>query len=169
LQERLVRSHQSLVIMFEIYDNFLSEEEFLKIKNSILNSEFSWNLTPNVSNLQENLKITASYYFTHLFESYEIFDVLLEKLNPEKIIRIKANLYPSTEQIEKHSNHIDYEYQNIGAIYYLNTNNGMTILEDTVEVKSIKNRLLIFDGSKLHCSTTCSDDKCRVNVNLNFI
>lgn len=155
--------------MHKIYDNFLSEDEFLKIKNSILNNEFSWNLTPNVSNLQENLKITSSYYFTHLFETYEIFESLLGKLSPEKVIRIKANLYPSTEEIEKHSNHIDYEFENIGAIYYLNTNNGLTILEDTVKVESVKNRLLLFDGSKLHCSTTCTDDKCRVNVNMNFV
>jgi hypothetical protein len=155
--------------MFRIFDNFCSEDEFLKIKNSILNSEFSWNLTPNVSNLQENLKITSSYYFTHLFDSYEIFDELLKKLNPQKIIRIKANLYPSTEQIEKHNNHIDYEYENIGAIYYLNTNNGLTILEDNIKINSIKNRLLLFNGSKLHCSTTCTDDKCRVNVNFNFL
>jgi len=155
--------------MFEVLDDFLCEEEFIKIKNSILNSEFSWSLTPNVSHLQENLKITSSYYFTHLFETYEIFDSLLRKLNPSKLIRIKANLYPSTEQIEKHSNHIDYEYDNIGAIYYINTNNGLTILEDTIKVESIKNRLLLFDGTKLHCSTTCSDDKCRVNVNFNFI
>jgi hypothetical protein len=155
--------------MYEVFDDFLEENEFLKIKNSILNSEFSWNLTPNVSNLQENLKITSSYYFTHLFESYEIFDVLLEKLSPSKIIRIKANLYPSTEKVERHSNHIDYDYENVGVIYYLNNNNGLTILEGDIEVKSIRNRLLLFDGSKLHCSTTCSDDKCRVNVNMNFI
>jgi len=169
LQERLLKSHQNSVVMHKIYDNFLSEKEFLDIKNSILNSEFSWNLTPNVSNLQENLKITSSYYFTHLFETYEIFESLLGKLNPEKVIRIKANLYPSTEEIEKHSNHIDYEFENVGAIYYLNTNNGLTILEDTVKVESVKNRLLLFDGSKLHCSTTCSDDKCRVNINMNFV
>lgn len=155
--------------MYKIFDDFLEEEEFLKIKNFILNSEFSWNLTPNVSNLQENLKITSSYYFTHLFETYEIFDALLKKLNPSKIIRVKANLYSSTEKIERHSNHIDYEYENIGAIYYLNTNDGLTILEDTIEVASIRNRLLLFDGSREHCSTTCTNDKCRVNVNLNFI
>lgn len=155
--------------MYKIFDNFLSEEEYLKIKNSILNSEFSWNLTPNVSNIQENLKITSSYYFTHLFDSYEIFDVLLKKLSPSKVIRIKANLYPSTEKVERHNNHIDYDYENIGAIYYLNTNNGLTILEDKVEVESVRNRLILFDGSKLHCSTTCSDDKCRVNVNMNLL
>jgi hypothetical protein len=55
--------------MYEIIDNFLNQEDFLKIKNSILNSEFSWNLTPSVSNLDEKLKVTSSYYFTHIFYS----------------------------------------------------------------------------------------------------
>jgi hypothetical protein len=155
--------------MHKVFDNFLSESEFLTIKNGILNSDFCWHLTPNVSNLQEKLKITSSYYFTHNFESYELFEPILKKLNPDRIIRIKANLYPSTETVERHSNHIDYEYENFGAIYYLNTNNGFTILNDEVKVESVQNRLLLFDGTMSHCSTTCSDDKCRVNVNFNFI
>ena len=51
----------------KIIDNFLSEEKFFKVKNSILKSEFTWNLNPWVSNLEETLKTTSSYYFTHLF------------------------------------------------------------------------------------------------------
>ena len=155
--------------MYKIFDNFLNEDEFLNIKSYVLNPTFCWNLTPNVSTLEEYIKVTSSYYFTYLFESYDSFNPILKKLNPKKIIRIKANLYPSTEKIEKHNNHIDYDYQNCGAIYYLNTNNGLTILEDTIEVQSIKNRLLLFDASKPHCSTTCSYDKCRVNINFNFV
>jgi len=45
---------------------------------------------------------------------------------------------------------------------------GLTVLEDTIEIKSIENRLLLFDASVPHHSTTCTDDKCRVNVNFNF-
>jgi len=43
---------------YQIIDNFLNQEDFIKIKNSILNPEFSWNLTPSVSNLDEKLKDT---------------------------------------------------------------------------------------------------------------
>ena len=43
------------------------------------------------------------------------------------------------------------------------------LLKVHLEINSIENRLLLFDGSKPHCSTTCSDDKCRVNVNFNFL
>jgi len=159
----------------KIIDNFLTQDKFLKVKNSILNPEFSWNLTPWVSNLQENLKITSSYYFTHLFysglyvdQNCHIFVDILNQLEVKSLIRIKANLYPSTDNIEYQLEHIDYDYPHKGAIFYLNTNDGFTTLEDGTKVESIQNRLLLFDPSKPHNSTTCTNDKCRVNVNFNF-
>jgi hypothetical protein len=160
---------------FEIIDNFLPKEDFEKIKNSILNPYFSWNLTPTVSNSKEDLKVYCSYYFTHEFWSgfhiepeSQLFVPILNQLDCKSIIRIKGNLYPSTPEIEHHDNHIDYDFSHRGAIFYLNTNNGLTVLEDTIEIKSIENRLLIFDASIPHHSTTCSNDKCRVNINFNF-
>jgi hypothetical protein len=160
---------------YEIIDNSLSQEDFENIKNFMLNPEFSWNLTPVVSNEKENLPTPASYYFTHLFWSgfhtepeAQVFAPILNLLECKSMIRIKANLYPSTETIVHHDNHTDYEFPHRGAIFYLNTTNGLTVLEDTIEVKSIENRLLLFDASKPHRSTTCTDDKCRVNVNFNF-
>jgi|TARA_B100000287_G_scaffold84190_1_gene76869 hypothetical protein len=159
----------------KIIDNFLSEEKFFKVKNSILKSEFTWNLNPWVSNLEETLKTTSSYYFTHLFycglfidQDCDIFIDILNQLEVKSLIRIKANLYPSTDNIEYLSEHIDYEYEHRGAIFYLNTNNGYTILADGTKVESIENRILLFDPSKPHNSTTCTDDKCRVNINFNF-
>ena len=132
-------------------------------------------LTPVVTNEKENLPVTASYYFTHEFWSgfhtepqTHIFAPILNLLECKAMMRIKANLYPSTETIVHHDNHTDYEFSHKGAIFYLNTNNGLTVLEDETEVQSIENRLLIFDASKPHHSTTCTNDKCRVNVNFNF-
>lgn len=160
---------------YEIIDNALSQEEFENIKNFVLNSNFPWNLTPWVSNLEEKLKITSSYYFTHVFWSEfhtepqsQVFVPILNLLECRAIIRIKANLYPSTDNIEYQSEHIDYDYSHRGAIFYLNTNNGLTILQDNIKIESIENRLLLFDPSVPHNSTTCTDDKCRVNVNFNF-
>ena len=161
--------------MFEIIDNVLPKEEFENIKNFMLNPNFPWNLTTVVTNEKENLPISASYYFTHEFWSgfhtepeAQVFAPLMNKMDCKSMMRIKANLYPSTEIIVHHDNHIDYEFSHKGAIFYLNTNNGLTVIEDKIEVNSIENRLLLFDASRLHRSTTCSDDKCRVNVNFNF-
>lgn len=160
---------------YQIIDNFLPQEEFENIKNSILNSNFDWNLTLVVSNQKERLPLTASYYFTHVFWSgfntdpqAQVFAPLLNKIDCKAMIRIKANLYPSTDDIVHHDKHCDYDFSHRGAIFYLNTNNGLTILEDKVEVESIENRILLFDPSKPHNSTTCTDDKCRVNINFNF-
>jgi len=160
---------------YEIIDNALSQEEFENINNFILNPEFPWNLTPVVTNQKENLPISASYYFTHEFWSgfhtepqAQIFAPILNLLECRAMMRIKGNLYPSTETIIHHDNHTDYEFSHRGAIFYLNTNNGLTVLEDTIEIKSIENRILLFDPSVPHNSTTCTDDKCRVNINFNF-
>jgi hypothetical protein len=158
----------------QIFDNFLSKEEYLKIKNYMLNSYFSWNLTTIVSNKNENLPTPASYYFTHEFWSgfhtepeTQAFAPILNQIECKSIIRIKGNLYPSTETIVHHIDHIDYEFPHRGAIFYINTNNGLTIVDDK-EVESIENRLLLFDPTVPHHSTTCTNDKCRVNVNFNF-
>jgi len=160
---------------YKIIDKVLPQEDFKNIKNFMLNPSFPWNLTTIVTNEEENLPISASYYFTHQFWSgfntepqAQVFVPILNLLECKAIMRIKANLYPSTETVIHHDNHIDYEFPHKGAIFYLNTNNGLTILEDKIEVESIENRLLIFDPTRIHRSTTCSDNKCRVNINFNF-
>jgi|TARA_B100000035_G_scaffold195777_1_gene167196 hypothetical protein len=160
---------------YKIIDNALPQEEFENIKNNIICPGFPWNLSPNITNDKEVLPTYASFYFTHLFwdgfniePQSQMFAPLLNLMNCRALIRIKANCYPSTPEILRHDNHFDYPYPHKGAIFYLNTNDGLTILEDKVEVESIENRLLLFDSSKMHTSTTCTDTKCRINVNFNF-
>lgn len=163
--------------MHKIIDNVLPEEQFKTIKDFILNPGFSWRLTTCVTHDKEDLPITASYYFTHEFWSSfrfntepesQVFAPLINIMECKSLVRIKGNLYPSTETIIHHDKHIDYNFPHKGALFYLNTNNGLTILEDGTEVESVENRLLLFDPSKPHNSTTCTNDKCRVNVNFNF-
>lgn len=160
---------------YKIIDDALPQEEFDFIKNNILNSNFPWNLTTIVTNEKEVLPTHASFYFTHMFwdgfniePQSQMFAPLLNLMNSHSVMRIKANCYPSTPEKITHDNHYDYPFSHKGAIFYLNTNNGMTILEDKVGVESIENRLLLFDSSKMHTSTTCTDTKCRINVNFNY-
>ena len=160
---------------YKIIDNALPQEEFEEIKNNILSNDFPWNLTPAVTNEKEVLPMHASFYFTHLFwinfktePATQMFAPLLNLMDCHSLMRVKANCYPSTPEIITHDRHVDYAFPHKGAIFYLNTNNGLTILEDNVEVESIENRLLLFDPSKPHTSTTCTDTKCRINVNFNY-
>ncbi len=162
---------------YKIIDNALPQEDFLIIKNFIFDKRFSWHLIDGVTgNEDESLPNYASYYFSHIFwEGFDIqvepsamFSPLLNLMECRSIMRIKANCYPTTSEIIEHEDHVDYPFSHKGAIFYLNTNNGLTIIEDEVKVESIENRLLLFDSSKNHRSTTCTDAKCRINVNFNF-
>ena len=36
------------------------------------------------------------------------------------------------------------------------------------KIPSVKNRIIFFDPSIPHCSTSCSDSKTRMNININY-
>tara|TARA_R110000744_G_scaffold215378_2_gene334223 strand:+ start:818 stop:1393 length:576 start_codon:yes stop_codon:yes gene_type:complete len=94
---------------------------------------------------------------------------IIKLLKAKALIRIKCNMYPKTPKIIHHKDHIDFSYAHKGALFYMNTNNGLTVLEDGTKIKSVANRLLLFDSSKPHHSTTTSNENRRVNINFNYL
>ena len=65
--------------------------------------------------------------------------------------------------------HTDYPYSHKGALFYINTNNAPTILEDGTKIEAIENRLLKFDPSFAHNSTHPTDTKTRITINFNYM
>ena len=103
---------------------------------------------------------------------FQIVEPIVKYLNPESLIRIKANLIPKTEFRHVFEYHTDTLSKSNGrktAIYYVNSNNGVTILEDGTEIESIGNRLVIFDQKISHTGTTCTNEKVRCLINFNYI
>ena len=159
----------------EIIDNFLDPYYFRLLQKSIVGKpSFPWytDETTGISGTQKN----DGTYFTHMFyndEPLSDYSVLLTPLikkipyDPNKLNRIKANLYPQSQRRIYHGWHQDFETSHKGCIFYLNTNNGYTIFKNK-KVKSIENRLLLFDPSIPHRSTTCTDALCRMNINFNY-
>jgi hypothetical protein len=156
----------------EIIDNFLTEKDFEAIEKVILSEDFAWYYNDSVSYENDG----KDFYFTHMVYNsvgvrshlYEALTPLLNKLNIDKLIRIKVNLYPKTNVIAHHNSHVDTDYQHKGAILYMNSNDGLTVLKYK-SINSIKNRVLLFDPSKPHNSTTCTDKKYRININVNYL
>ena len=130
----------------------------------------SLGIKPTRKSKDNKFLLLYSYFYSGLYVDPQshVFVDILNQLEVKSLIRIKANLYPSTDNIEYQSEHIDYDYSHKGAIFYLNTNDGFTTLEDGTKIESVENRILLFDPSKPHNSTTCTNDKCRVNVNFNY-
>jgi len=157
---------------YKIIDNFLDKENFIKIKNLMLDSYFPWYFNNSVS----NEKVKDGFYFTHYFyKDYSITsekNVLLEplilKIKPKSIIRIKGNFYPQTHKIMEHGKHVDYTFEHKGFIFYVNNNDGFTKLKDGTIIESIENRGLFFDPSIEHNSSTCTDQVGRININFNY-
>ena len=158
--------------MYKIIDNLLPEKELKNIQDVMMGLEFPWFFSDTISNKTE---VIENYYFTHMFYAktinssfYNILDPIIEKLDANALVRIKGNLHPNVNKFIENNKHTDYDFQHKAAIFYVNTNNGFTILEDGTKIESVENRLLMFDPSKLHSSTNCTDEKRRININFNY-
>jgi len=55
------------------------------------------------------------------------------------------------------------------GIFYINTNNGLTIFENNIKYKSEKNKFIFFPCNLKHAGTTHTDTKQRIVLNINWI
>lgn len=122
-------------------------------------------------------QVNYNYFSTHMvYHSDRIYsDVafaklqpLIELINAKALIRIKINSYPQTPFIVHHQDHVDGNYEHKGALFYVNTNDGLTVMENNTEVTSVENKLVLFDSSRMHHSTTTSNTHRRITININY-
>ena len=169
----------------KIIDNFLTDNDFnLLVSNTVGRNDgqqVQFRVESNVENfgaIEENW----SWYMINMLYStdtpqneicgkiYEMFVPKFKKLaNFKTMIRIKINAYPYTNVVKEHKEHIDFNYEHIGAVFSLNTCDGYTKFSDGTKVESVANRIVFFDASKYHQSTTTSNAKLRYNINFNFL
>lgn len=159
---------------YEVIDNVLPPQIFEGIQNLFLSNTFGWFYQSAVTG-QQHSELESFYFANHLYkdcmpqnDAFNVVVPILQLLKPKALIRIKTNLYPNMGREVINEPHADYEFSHCGAIFYINTNNGYTILEDGTKIESVANRLLKFDPSKPHQSTHCTDQKVRVNINFNY-
>lgn len=182
----------------EIIDNFLNQKDFDGLtylydeNNFMINERLDWCVQKNITipEKNENQKNDNLFMFVHMFYSNTIVNEgkriggighpcsshidkiipILEKLNIKSMIRAKANLYPySGKTLYEHEMHMDYEFPHYAALLSLNTCDGYTKLEDGTKIESVANRMVIFDASQKHCSTTTTSDFARINININYL
>ena len=159
---------------YSVVDNFLDKESFIKIKDLVESFNFPWYYQRDI-NSHHSKKDLDCYFFHFIYSDFQIrssfFNIIapiLDKIECKSLIRIKCNLYPRTEKFEIHKKHVDYPFKHKGAIFYINTNDGFTILENDIKIESIENRILFFDSSENHSSTSTTNEKSRININFNY-
>lgn len=158
---------------YEVIDNFLDKTDFLKIQKSFLdNMSCSWHMSDGISETgsSDGVYFIHFLFFDNKIQSNKYSDVfpIMEKLKIKHPERIKVNLYTKSDTLVKHGSHVDSGISKKGCIFYLNTNDGFTILDGDIGIKSIENRLLIFDPKKPHSSTNCTDRNYRSTINFNY-
>jgi len=167
--------------MFEIIDNFLDKESFLKLQHAILSSRlFPWYFQDGKDleyTDKRNDQDLNQYQLTHLlYDKYKpasvgfsLVEPLLNKLKVKSLIRIKINLILYSPKFYEGYFHTDTEDNSLTAIYYLNDNNGYTRFEkDNKKVESKENRIVIFDSQMKHRGTNTTNKKKRVVLNINY-
>lgn len=157
--------------MIQEIENFLPLDIVENI-DDLFNEKFPWYKTDYVVNKETDKDILFSHALfmdNKPVSPYcqQIVYPFVKKLNITKLIRAKLNLYPRTHHIVEHQPHKDGDNENMKiAIYYLNTNNGYTLIGDRM-VESVKNKILIMPNIE-HASTTCTSEKFRMNLNINY-
>ncbi len=162
--------------MIKEINNFLSKEEFKSIEENILNNPFfPWfPQTYKVFRNDGENQLTHMFYTENEPRSHFIkfLNPIVDKLNPLSLIRIKANMSYKENSIRQFLMHNDQvkNFKDLKtAIFYLNTNNGKTIFENGKEVKSEKNKMIIFPNELKHCGTTHTDTSYRFIINFNWL
>lgn len=155
----------------KIIDNFLSDNDFKKIQQIFMSDNFPYYF----NNTVVDEKDTKNFYFVHTLydqnvvnsDFFKTIDPLLNKLNILFLRRAKVNCYTRTDKLIKHKAHKDLPMSHEGAILSLNTCNGGTYIGKKF-IKSVANRILLFDPSVSHSSTNCTDQQARFNININW-
>lgn len=157
-----------------VIDNFLPKKDFETLQKIVMGDKIGWCFNYKTNHNSQEL---SDFYFCHtlfncnpLSDYYEVFaNKLISKMDLFALRRIKLNCYPWSEKLIQHKLHIDYPVKHKALILYFNTCNGFTMFENNIKIESVENRALLFDGSKKHRSTNCTNDKARFNININYI
>ena len=173
-----------------VLDNFLSIEDFKTLKDIFLHNQTHWFLTNGIAhkkevNAKQYMDPLNNWMLTHTLYSnmqptssgfQRVADLIMPEIMNHKgqdfqaLTRIKANLYPRTEELQIHPFHVDStsaKWQ--GCLLCLNTCDGYTGFDDGTEVDSVENRAIFFDSTERHHSTNCTNAPYRMNININYV
>ena len=156
----------------DVVDNFLKKEDYTNLRQMLESDKFPWYFYLHTAHKTNDI---FNYQFIHLFyrddvpnsDYFDILKPLIKQINPISLIRVKANLNPISHKLVKFDKHIDQPIKCKVAIYYINDNNGYTVVGKE-KIKSKSNRIVFFDSNVEHYGTNSTNCKNRTLINFNY-
>ena len=164
-----------------ITDNFLVEEEFIAFSNPIIELDFPWHFNPTMTPYDPE---STPGFFVHIVYDlnvpnspvYDSLFPILNQLNVAVLSKIRINLnfrlsepYSSPFHSDTEDMDEDVATKWTVSIFYINTNNGYTELEDGTKVESVANRMVTFPSNTRHRIVTQTDEQRRILINFNYL
>tara|TARA_R100000781_G_scaffold5741_1_gene6274 strand:- start:17 stop:520 length:504 start_codon:yes stop_codon:yes gene_type:complete len=163
---------------YKVVDNFMDISYFYPLQALMFDESTAWYFSPKQLKFDEK----ARPFFDHTFylngvptsPRYDNLIPTLKFLKVKALSEIRANFVLREEKPYYSAWHCDRDNSFKGsktAIYYLNNNNGATILKinnKDIKVDSKENRMLIFNSQIKHRQLTQTDTKERMVINYNY-
>ena len=175
--------------MIKIINNFLSKEKANILEQDFMGHLIPWFWNDSTTNIDDKIKHTTKNtidlgQFVHSIKSEEMtssifegFKKVVNNINYNNLIRIKANLNSNKTGYKKSSHQpIHYDSHSTGyksLIYYVNNSDGDTIFfnDNLKEIKRVnpkKGRAVLFDSNILHCGSNPIKSDVRGVINFIF-
>ena len=160
----------------KIIKNLLSSKDLKMVQDILMLEDFPWFYRATETTREED-----GEYFTHNFmrvpqpgrsKWYYVLEPILSHLNILSLLMVRANLCVNSNVALRSRFHTDNNDPRVTtAIFYVNTNNGMTLLrtpEGIIKSPAEENKIIIFPSQTHHQSVRQTDTKQRVVINFNF-
>jgi hypothetical protein len=157
---------------YKTKDNLLTKEQHDVLHQTLVCNTFPWYYHDSIVTEGDNY-----FHFNHMFylngkpnSAYtRLVEPLLKKIKFKKLLNVRSNLFLRDHVNTVYPKHKDYEYKHKVLLYYVNSTNGGTLLDEKVTIKCKKNRGLFMDGDIWHSPITQTNTKYRVVVNIGYI
>lgn len=176
-----------------IKDNVFNKTFLLELQEHILRNrnDFLWKYAPIITTRHETIddiiKNHTPYYFIHSWNSQNketyapgeeyFYNAFVSKIQENTglslVTRAKINLYTRQEQNNIHTFHRDLETsgQHVALFFLFDTNGPFyyKVGYNTYLIECKENRMVFFNSDLVHASSDCTDKKCRITINFNYI
>lgn len=158
--------------MIKTIENALEPQQFNQIQDAFLGDGCPWFFSHGVTHHDDGHTQFVHGVYTGGEPTSNLWPLMrpvLQVLEAASAMSIKANLVVRTDTVVEHEIHNDNPLKDAyTAVYYINTNDGYTYFENGERVGSVANRLVIFPSTMKHGGSSCTDQPCRIVVNLNY-